>query len=76
MRIVLNGDPAELPGPMSVSALLDHLKIDPRMVAVECDREVIKRARYGETMVVDGTEVEVVAFVGGGAPPCAKLRRD
>ncbi len=68
MRIVLNGDPAELPGTMSVLALLEHLKIDPRMVAVEVDRDVIKRARYGETMVVDGTEVEVVAFVGGGAP--------
>lgn len=68
MRIVLNGDPTELPGPMSVSALLEHLKVNPRLVAVEVDRDVIKRACYGETMVVDGTEVEVVAFVGGGAP--------
>ena len=66
MRIVLNGDPAELPGPMSVSALLERLKIDPRTVAIECDRVVIKRARYSETMVVEGTEVEIVAFVGGG----------
>jgi thiamine biosynthesis protein ThiS len=67
MRIVLNGDPAELPGPMSVQALLDHLAIDPRVVAVECDRVVIKRARYPETMVTEGAEVEIVAFVGGGA---------
>jgi sulfur carrier protein len=66
VRIVLNGDPAELPGPMSVSALLERLKIDPRTVAIECDRVVIKRARYSETMVVEGTEVEIVAFVGGG----------
>ena len=67
MRIVLNGDPAELPGPMSVQALLERLQIDPRVVAVECDRIVIKRARYAETMVTEGTEVEIVAFVGGGA---------
>jgi len=67
MRIVLNGDPAELPGPMSVQALLERLTIDPRVVAVECDRVVIKRARYAETMVTEGTEVEIVAFVGGGA---------
>ena len=68
MRIVLNGDPSELPGPMSVLALLERLQIDPRVVAVECDRVVIKRARYAETMVTEGTEVEIVAFVGGGAP--------
>jgi sulfur carrier protein len=67
MRIVLNGDPAELPGPMSIQALLERLQIDPRVVAVECDRVVIKRARYAETMVTEGAEVEIVAFVGGGA---------
>lgn len=63
----MNGDPAELPGPMSVQALLERLAIDPRVVAVECDRVVIKRARYAETMVTEGAEVEIVAFVGGGA---------
>lgn len=67
MRIVLNGDPAELPGPMSIQSLLERLQIDPRVVAVECDRVVIKRARYSDTIVTEGAEVEIVAFVGGGA---------
>jgi sulfur carrier protein len=66
MRIVLNGDPAELPGRMSIQALLERLEIDPRLVAVECDRVVIKRARYADTWIEDGAEVEIVAFVGGG----------
>jgi sulfur carrier protein len=66
MRIVLNGDPVEVPGPLSVVALLAHLKIDPRLVAVECNRKVIKRASYADTLVTDGAEVEIVAFVGGG----------
>jgi sulfur carrier protein len=66
MQIVLNGDPAELPGPLTLQALLERLNIDPRLVAVECNRVVIKRAKYAETMVTDGAEVEIVAFVGGG----------
>lgn len=66
MRILLNGDPADLPGPMSLQALLERLQIDPRGVAVECNRVVIKRARLAETMVTEGAEVEIVAFVGGG----------
>jgi thiamine biosynthesis protein ThiS len=67
MQITLNGDLAELPAPLSVQALLERLGIDPRLVAVEHNRVVIKRARYADTMIVDGSEVEIVAFVGGGA---------
>ena len=67
MRIVLNGDPKELPGPLTVAALLESLAIDGRTVAVERNGLVIKRARYAKTVVGDGDEIEIVAFVGGGA---------
>lgn len=67
MRITLNGDQTELPGPLSVQALLEQLKIDSRLVAVEHDRVVVKRALFATTMIVEGSEVEIVAFVGGGA---------
>jgi thiamine biosynthesis protein ThiS len=66
MTILLNGDVHELPGPLTVRALLDRLEIDPRTVAVECNRVVVKRATFAETVVADGAEVEIVAFVGGG----------
>ncbi len=66
MRIFVNGDPHELPEPESVAALLCRLGLDARTVAVELNRVVVKRARYGETDVRDGAEVEIVAFVGGG----------
>jgi len=66
MRIQLNGEPHDLPGPMSIALLLERLAIDPRTVAVECDRVVVKRARYAETLIQPGAEVEIVAFVGGG----------
>ena len=66
MRITLNGEPTELPEPLSIQALLEHLNIDARLVAVEYNRVVVKRPRYGETIITDGGEVEIVAFVGGG----------
>lgn len=52
---------------MTVQALLDRLKIDPRIVAVECNQVVVKRARYADTVIDEGAEVEIVAFVGGGS---------
>ena len=44
MTIKLNGDPRELTGPISVSALLNQLEIDARRVAVELNLAVVKKA--------------------------------
>ena len=66
MTIILNGDPVEVAGPLSLSALLAQLGVDPRRVAVEHNLTVVKRALYDSTPIADGDQVEVVNFVGGG----------
>ncbi|MDQ3346385.1 MAG: sulfur carrier protein ThiS [Acidobacteriota bacterium] len=66
MTIQLNGERFELTGPLTIGALLAQLNIDPRLVAVEHNIEVVKRHRYDTTMVNEGDEVEIVNFVGGG----------
>jgi thiamine biosynthesis protein ThiS len=66
MTIKLNGDPHEIPGPLSVSALLEQLEIDARRVAVELNLSVVKKAAYDSSVIYEGDEVEVVNFVGGG----------
>jgi thiamine biosynthesis protein ThiS len=66
VKIQLNGDPFEISGELTVSALLDQLKIDPRRVAVELNLTVVKRGAFGETVIRAGDEVEIVNFVGGG----------
>lgn len=66
MKILLNGEPHELPGPLTVAELLSRLDIDARRVAVEMNLVVLKRAGYDTTVVGEGDEIEVVNFVGGG----------
>ncbi|MBM3752252.1 MAG: sulfur carrier protein ThiS [Acidimicrobiia bacterium] len=66
MTIVLNGEPHPWPAPRSVEALLADLQIDTRTVAVERNRVVVKRARYAQTVIEAGDEIEIVSFVGGG----------
>jgi thiamine biosynthesis protein ThiS len=66
MRITLNGDPHELDGPLTVTALLAALAIDPRRVAVEHNLTVLKRATFDTVVVNEGDQVEIVNFVGGG----------
>ena len=66
MRILLNGDVRDIQPDTTVKSLLDSLGLDPRVVAVEVNRAVIKRDRYATMRIPEGAEVEVVAFVGGG----------
>ena len=68
MTIQLNGDPFDLDGPISVADLLASLKIDARRVAVELNLVVLKRATFETTIVQAGDAMEIVNFVGGGAP--------
>lgn len=67
MTILLNGERREISAPLTVLALLEQLAIDPRLVAVEHNRVIVKRARYGDELIRDRSEVEIVSFVGGGA---------
>ena len=67
MTIRLNGDAHELAGPLSISALLATLGLDPRRVAVEHNLVVVKRHAYDATTLTDGDEIEIVNFVGGGS---------
>ena len=62
----MNGEPYELAGPLTITALLNQLGIDPRRVAVEHNQIVVRRGAYESTRVEDQDEVEIVNFVGGG----------
>jgi thiamine biosynthesis protein ThiS len=66
VKITLNGEPLEIAGPLTVSALLTSLAIDARRVAVEHNLVVLKRTAFDDTELRDGDEVEIVNFVGGG----------
>lgn len=66
VTITLNGDAFEVAGPLTVSALLAHLDIDARRVAIEHNMVVVKRVHYDTVEIRDGDEVEIVNFVGGG----------
>jgi thiamine biosynthesis protein ThiS len=66
VTIQLNGEPFDVRGPVTISALLDLLDIDARRVAVEHNLRVVKRNAYPSTTIQERDQVEIVNFVGGG----------
>jgi thiamine biosynthesis protein ThiS len=64
--IVVNGEPQTAPEGQTVLGLLRELKIAPERVAIELNRQIVKQARWEETELSPGAQVEIVQFVGGG----------
>jgi sulfur carrier protein len=66
MKLIVNGQPLEVPEGATVLDLLRCLALGTDAVAVERNGAVVRRARHAETRLEAGDQVEVVTFVGGG----------
>jgi len=66
MNVEVNGKSREFVAGGSVLALLREFEIDPRMVVVERNREIVRRDALDLVEVEDGDRFEIVQFVGGG----------
>lgn len=66
VRVRLNGEERELPEGLTVTALLERLDLQPGLVVVERNKEILERDRYGDVTVQGGDTLELVHFVGGG----------
>jgi len=66
MEIRLNGKPREVADGITISRLLDDLKLQPLRVAVQVNMDIIKRERYGDVVLQPGDTVEVLTFMAGG----------
>lgn len=49
-----------------MTALLEHLQLAGRRVAVELNLEIVPRSLYETTLVKEGDAIEVVHAIGGG----------
>ena len=63
--VKINGTAADAAG-KTILQYLAETSYDVSRIAVERNGEIVPKARYGETTLEDGDEVEVVSFVGGG----------
>jgi thiamine biosynthesis protein ThiS len=66
INVRLNGQDRAVPADLSIHALLEWLDLNPALVVVELNREILDRNRYAEIPVNAGDTLELVHFVGGG----------
>ena len=66
LRVYVNGESREVSGTPSLADLITQLDLPVARIAVELNREVVRRGEWRETMLRDDDRIEVVHFVGGG----------
>lgn len=66
IRIVLNGREREVEEGLTLDGLLARLELPAARVAVEKNRKVVSRARFGAEPIEAGDRLEIVTLVGGG----------
>lgn len=66
VAIVLNGEPRMVPAGLNIEQLLHFLQIDAGRVAVEFNRNIARRPDWEGLKIAEGSQIEIVWFVGGG----------
>ena len=66
MTLTINGENRDFDGITTLSDLLSRLGMKPDRVAIELNRELIRRDHWSETKLSNGDKLEIVHFVGGG----------
>ena len=74
IAITVNGEARQAPPGLSIEGLLEFLEVNPSRVAVERNREIVRREMCSRTSVEAGDGIEVVWFVGGGSRPPVDIR--
>ena len=66
IQVRLNGKDREIDSGVSVQELVESLDLNPKLIVVELNGEILSRDSFGEVQVSEGDQVELVHFVGGG----------
>ncbi len=66
MKLQVNGETRAVNEAISLAKFLEQSELAPQRVAVEVNRELVRRADYSDTRLREGDRIEIVTFVGGG----------
>jgi thiamine biosynthesis protein ThiS len=66
LHVTVNGEERMLPSPCTVAQLLVLLELDARLIAIERNKKLVRRAQFDSEALAEGDRIEIVTFVGGG----------
>ena len=66
MKIFINGETKEIAGETNLSDLLEQFSLPSERIAVELNKQVVRKKDWETIKISDADRIEVIHFVGGG----------
>ena len=66
MKVFINGETREIESNLNLKELLHKFELPSERIAVELNREVVRKKDCETIEVKDADKIEIVHFVGGG----------
>jgi len=66
MKILINGDRKEINNEVNLTELLKLLSLPTERIAIELNKEVVRKKDWENIKLTEGDKLEVIHFVGGG----------
>lgn len=66
IQLQVNGEPQTCPESLSLPDFLGQLNLNPKLVAIEYNGEILHRQFWQTTQLQTGDCLEIVTIVGGG----------
>lgn len=66
ISVALNGEPRQVPEGLTIATFLAHVGLPADRVAVELNRQIVRKTDWESTTISNEAQLEVVHFVGGG----------
>lgn len=66
IKIQINGETKEITGELNLSNLLEYLALPSERIAIELNKQVVRKKDWENILIKDADKIEIVHFVGGG----------
>ena len=66
MKVTVNGEIKEIGEEINLRQFLKNLSLPAERIAVELNKQVVRKADWENVLVKDADKIEIIHFVGGG----------
>lgn len=66
MQVLINGETRELKSELNLLELLKKLELPTERIAIELNKEVVRKKDWETINISDADKIEIIHFVGGG----------
>ena len=66
MKVFINGEQREIIEELTLDELLQQFSLSSERIAIELNKDVVRKKDWGNVRVKEADRIEIVHFVGGG----------